>query len=105
MDQLDLTFRALSDATRREILGRLGREGVLTVGELATPLAMSLPGVLKHINTLEAAGLVRRKKVGRAVRCELVADPLREAEAWLACYERFWTASLDRLQTYLENDR
>jgi DNA-binding transcriptional ArsR family regulator len=102
---LDTTFHALADATRRQMLERLAADGRLSAGELAAPFQMSLPAVLKHLAVLEAAGLVRREKIGRVVHCELTAGPLREANDWLGFYERFWSSSLDRLKTYLESEQ
>src|SRR5512133_1036871 len=101
---LDQVFWALSDATRREVLERLGEDGGATVTELAQPHGMSLPGFMKHLRVLEDAGLVTRSKEGRVVRCELAAQPLQEAAMWLAHYEKFWTARLDALGRYLYHE-
>lgn len=86
---LDAVFSALSDATRRDVLERLGQGG-LTVSELAQPHDMSLTGFMKHLRVLEEAGLVSRTKEGRIVRCELSPAPMQEAAAWLSRYEKFW---------------
>jgi DNA-binding transcriptional ArsR family regulator len=100
-DPLSATFAALADPTRRAILERLtGREAA--VGEVAAPFAMSLPAVSKHLAVLERAGLLTRARAGRQRHCCLVADPLREAAAWIARYRRFWEARLDALARYLE---
>jgi DNA-binding transcriptional ArsR family regulator len=101
-EHLNRTFAALTDPTRRAILTRLEREPGLSVSDLARPLAVKLPGIMKHLGVLEDAGLVARKKTGRTVSVSLVADPMREAMAWLARYERFWSGSLDRLAAYAE---
>jgi DNA-binding transcriptional ArsR family regulator len=101
---LDRTFAALSDPTRRAIVARLGDETALSVSELARPFSMSLPAVMKHLDVLTDAGLVTRTKVGRTVTCRLEAEPMREAVAWLERYERFWTASLDRLVALVEGE-
>jgi DNA-binding transcriptional ArsR family regulator len=98
---LDRVFWALSDATRREVLERLGEQGGATVTELAQPHGMSLPGFMKHLRVLEDAGLVTRSKEGRVVRCELAAKPMQEAAMWLAHYEKFWHEQLDALGRYL----
>jgi len=98
--QLDLVFAALSDSTRRSVLARLDG-GSFTVTELAQPHGMSLPGFMKHLAVLEAAGLIARSKAGRVVRCELEAGPLQEAAMWISRYERFWTEQLDALGRYL----
>lgn len=101
---LDATFAALADPTRRALLARLGADDALSVSELARPLPMSLPAVMKHLDVLSDAGLVTRTKRGRTVTCRLAAAPMEEAMAWLARYERFWSASLDRLAKLVEED-
>jgi DNA-binding transcriptional ArsR family regulator len=101
---LDRTFAALSDPTRRAIVARLGDENALSVSEIARPFSMSLPAVMKHLDVLTDAGLVTRTKAGRTVTCRLEAEPMREAVAWLGRYERFWTASLDRLVALVEGE-
>src|SRR5262249_5447864 len=68
------------------------------------PFAMSLPAVLKHLDVLEVAGLIRRHKNGRTVSCRLNAAPLQEAQRWLAHYERFWSDRLDALACYLAEE-
>jgi DNA-binding transcriptional ArsR family regulator len=102
--QLDRTFAALVDPTRRAILARLEREPGLSVGEIAKPLPVKLPAVMKHLEVLSKAGLISRTKRGRTVSVELVAGPMAEAMAWLRRYERFWSASLDRLTEFVEKD-
>jgi DNA-binding transcriptional ArsR family regulator len=84
---LDRTFAALADPTRRAILERLSDADRLTVSDLASPFAMSLPAVLKHVGVLTEAGLVAREKVGRVVYCKLETSPLRDALKWLALYD------------------
>jgi DNA-binding transcriptional ArsR family regulator len=100
--QLDRTFAALVDPTRRAILARLEREESLSIGELARPFAIKLPAVLKHLDVLGTAGLVTRSKKGRTVTVRLAPEPMEEAMNWLRRYERFWRASLDRLAAYAE---
>jgi DNA-binding transcriptional ArsR family regulator len=101
---IDRTFSALADPTRRHILLRLKDEPGLSVSELARPLSLKLPGLMKHLDVLADAGLITRTKAGRTVSVKLSARPLREAMKWLQRYERFWTASLDRLVTLVEKD-
>ena len=96
-------FAALSDPTRRAVLEQLGH-GPQTVSALAEPLTIGLPTVLKHLGVLDDAGLIRREKKGRVVTVTLQPEPLREASAWLARYERFWNERLDRLGKFLEGD-
>jgi len=99
---LDRTFAALSDPTRRALLARLS-ERDLSISELARPLAMSLPAVMKHVDVLCSAGLITRSKTGRTVACRLSAGPMQQALQWLDRYQRFWGASLDRLAAWVEN--
>jgi DNA-binding transcriptional ArsR family regulator len=101
--QLDRIFSALSDTTRRGLLARLSNQPSLSVSELAAPLSMSLPAVMKHLDVLSDAGLVARSKTGRTVACELNAEPMARANEWLERYQRFWTASFDRLAAHLED--
>jgi DNA-binding transcriptional ArsR family regulator len=98
---LDLVFAALSDSTRRHVIEQLGAGGA-TVSDLARPHSMSLPGFMKHLAVLEAAGLIARAKEGRVVRCELDALPMQAATEWMARYERFWNQQLDALGLYLQ---
>jgi|SRR5579872_3377424 len=99
---LDRIFAALGDPTRRAILARLEREDSLSVSALAEPFDIKLPAVMKHLDVLSEAGLIRRSKTGRTVTVEIAADPLRGAMEWLHRYERFWSNSLDRLAKYAE---
>jgi DNA-binding transcriptional ArsR family regulator len=100
-EQLDAIFAALADRTRRGILDTLAGGGDLAVSELAAPHDMSLPGFMKHLRVLEDAGLVARSKEGRVVSCELSAQPMKAADAWMSRYEKFWTEKLDSLARYL----
>ena len=101
-ERLDRTFAALVDPTRRAILERLEREDALPVSELARPFAIKLPAVMKHLDVLAGAGLITRKKHGRTVSVRLSPGPMEEAMNWLSRYERFWSASLDRLAALAE---
>ena len=102
---LDAVFHALSDPTRRAMLGQLA-ERELTIGELATPFHMSFAGASKHVRVLENAGLVKRTIRGRTHLCRLEAARLAEANAWLRRYEHFWNAKLDALEALLlEEDK
>ena len=96
---LDSTFAALADPTRRAILARL-LERDFAVGELAEPFDISLPAVSKHLRVLERAGLVRRERISRMIRCRLQAAPMRDAAKWLDMYQRFWTERLDALDRF-----
>jgi DNA-binding transcriptional ArsR family regulator len=102
--RLDATFHALADPTRRAILAAL-RRGERPVSVLAAPHKMSLPAVMKHLQVLEQAGLLRQKKKGRVRQCHLAAKPLRQAEAWLSRYRIFWDQQPDSLEQYLSKQR
>ena len=100
---LDRTFFALSDPTRRGILERLGR-GPATLGELAAPFGLTLNGVKKHVGILEQVDLVVTAKVGRARVCRLGIAQLEGATEWIDGYRRTWQRRLDRFGTYVERD-
>ncbi len=101
--QLDSIFHALSDSTRRSILGDIARKEK-TVGEIAQPYRMSLAAVSKHLKVLESADLIAREKRGSFQIVRLNAGPLRSAGDWLAYYEKFWNRQLDALQKYIEGE-
>jgi DNA-binding transcriptional ArsR family regulator len=101
--QLDRTFAALMDGTRRAILARLECEDSATVSELAKPFTIKLPAVMKHLDVLYDAGLISRSKAGRVVTVRIRPEPMREATEWLRRYDRFWSKSLDRLAAYAES--
>lgn len=101
---MDRTFFALADPTRRAILARLYDEPGLSVSELARPLSLKLPGMMKHLDVLSDAGLIKRTKTGRTVSVQLLVGPMQEAMTWLERYERLWTISIDRLVTLVEKD-
>ena len=100
IQQLDTTFAALSDPTRRAILARLAT-GEATVTELAAPFAISLPAISKHLKVLERAGLILRGRDAQRRPCRLRAAPLGDAAEWLGDYRKFWEESFDRLDEYL----
>ena len=99
--QLDRTFGALADPTRRGILERLGH-GSATISELAEPYGISLTGLKKHVRVLEEAELVTTKKVGRARRCNLGPRRLDDAQEWMRMYRRMLDERLDRFGELLE---
>ena len=96
---LDRAFAALADETRRGILTRLGG-GPATITELAEPTGITLTGIRKHVDVLEAAGLVTTEKVGRARQCRLGSERLDDAMAWITFYQRLWERRLDGLEAY-----
>ncbi len=99
-DELTRVFSALADPTRRSILARLA-EGDASVAELAEPFAMSQPAVSKHLKVLEGAGLISRSRVATARYSHLEARALKEADAWMQRYKRYWNDSFDRLDSAL----
>lgn len=100
-DRLDASFAALSDATRRGVLARLGRSDA-SITELADRFHMTLTGMKKHVGVLEQAGLVRTEKVGRVRTCRLGRGRLEEEAAWIAGHHRLWDARFDALDTVVE---
>lgn len=100
--ELDRTFASLADPSRRAILARLATEPGLSVSDLARPLPIKLPAVMKHLDVLDAAGLITRRKSGRTVSVDLNPKPIQAAMEWLQRYEGFWSASLDRLAGFLQ---
>ena len=98
---LDATFAALADPTRRAMLARLA-EGEVSVTDLAAPFAMSLAAISKHLKVLERAGLIIRGREAQWRPCRLDARPLQEVATYLERYRRFWEDSFDRLDDYLK---
>ncbi|MEO8301362.1 MAG: metalloregulator ArsR/SmtB family transcription factor [Rhizomicrobium sp.] len=102
--QLDKTFAALADPTRRAMVERLV-QGPATVSELAKPLPMSLPAAMLHLKVLEESGLVTSQKVGRVRTCRIDSRMLSQAEKWVAERRTMWERSLDRLGAYLDQTK
>lgn len=98
---LDRTISAISDAKRRDILERLA-SGPASISELAEPLAISLPGVMKHIRILEGAGLVTTEKRGRSRECRIGPERMDDVSAWIDAYRREWERRLERLDRIVE---
>jgi DNA-binding transcriptional ArsR family regulator len=101
-DTLSITLAALADPTRRAILARL-TDGAATVKELSEPFSMSGPAVSKHLRVLERAGLITRGREAQWRPCHLEAEPLKEVAEWTGEFRRFWDASYERLDAYLED--
>lgn len=100
-EQLDATFAALADPTRRAILARLA-EGEASVQELVEPFALSQPAISKHLKVLEKAGLVSRAQDAQRRPRRLEAQPLAEASQWLENYRRHWEGNFQRLDALLD---
>lgn len=94
--RLDASFSALSDATRRGVLERLGR-GDASITALAASFSMTLTGMQKHVRVLEQAGLVTTEKVGRVRTCRLGPARLEDEAAWLEGYRKLWDTRFDGL--------
>jgi DNA-binding transcriptional ArsR family regulator len=101
-DSLSTTFAALADPTRRAILARLAT-GTATVKELSAPFAMSGPAVSKHLRVLERAGLIARGRKAQWRPRRLKPEPLKAVAEWTERYRRFWDASYERLDAYLQH--
>lgn len=102
--QLDRVFHALSDATRRAILGDLSKSEK-TVTEIAKRHPMSLAAVSKHLRVLEDARLVGRRREGSFRILRLEGEALLSAAEWIAHYRQFWNPRLDALKSFLERGR
>ena len=98
--QLDATFAALADPTRRAILARLAG-GEASVAELAEPFAMSQPAISKHLKVLERAGLIRRGREAQRRPARIEARPLKDAADWIERYREIWEGNYARLDALL----
>ena len=98
--RLDLTFAALSDATRRGIIDRLG-QGDTSITGLADTFQMTLTGMKKHVQVLERAGLVVTRKVGRVRTCTLGQRGLAAEAAWIEAHRRLFEARFDALDAII----
>jgi DNA-binding transcriptional ArsR family regulator len=101
---LDRTLTAIADPTRRRILERLGR-GPASISELARPLAISLPGLMKHVRILESAALVETRKDGRTRQCQLGPAAMDDVASWVEEHRQRWGGRIDRIESYLAKKR
>ncbi|WP_040839944.1 ArsR/SmtB family transcription factor [Nocardia brevicatena] len=99
-DEFNAIFAALADPTRRAIVSRLA-QGEATVGELAEPFEMTLPGISKHLRVLKAAGLVTQTRDAQRRPCQLNFRPLREVAEWAETFRANWEDSYSRLDDYM----
>jgi DNA-binding transcriptional ArsR family regulator len=99
--QLDASFAALSDATRRGVLEQLGRAEA-SISELAARFELTLTGMKKHVDVLERAGLVSTRKVGRVRTCRIGARRLEETAAWIERYQQLWDARFSELDRVVD---
>jgi len=95
-DRLDRVFGALVSPARRAILQQLAQTECASISELAQPISMTLPAVMKHLDVLEHARLITREKTGRTMLIRLSPTPMAEAVKWLHRYEHFWSGRLNR---------
>ena len=99
-DRLTQVFKALSDPGRRRMLELLA-QGEHSISELARPLGMRLPSVLKHLKVLADAGLIDQQKAGRIRHCRLEEGPLVEATVWLSKHSKYWQTQFETLAAFL----
>src|SRR3982074_680163 len=102
--RLDVSFAALSDATRRGVLEQLGRADA-SITDLASKFHMTLTGMKKHVGVLEHAGLVTTEKVGRVRTCRLGLRRLEEEAAWIEKYRQLWAARFDEVDIVVEGKK
>jgi len=100
-ERLNGVFQALSDPTRRAVLGQLSK-GPASISELAKPFDMALPSFMKHIRFLEESGWIRTRKEGRVRTCTMEKKAFTAADAWLSKQRAHWEARFDRLDALLE---
>ena len=104
MPDLDHTFAALSDTTRRALVAELAK-GEAPLSDLAKPFDMSLTAVSKHMRVLSDAGLVEIEKRGRTRYCRLQAGPMKSAADWLNDYQKFWQDQFESLGRHLREEK
>ena len=102
--EIDRTFAALADPTRRAVLEQLGR-GPASITELAEPFGITLTGMKKHVVLLEDAGLVTTEKVGRTRRCALGPRRLDDVRDWVELHRQMLDERLDRFGALLERTK
>jgi DNA-binding transcriptional ArsR family regulator len=101
-DELDATFSALADPTRRAILARLA-QGDATVNELAEPFSLTLQAISKHLKVLEGCGLISRGRHAQFRPCHLEPQSLDPAVDWIEQHRRLWTERFDKLDEHLRD--
>jgi DNA-binding transcriptional ArsR family regulator len=101
---LDTTFRALADGTRRSLIHALSQGEDRSAGELGRAFRSAQPTISKHLKVLEEAGLVERNIEGRVHRFRLRREPLREAQDWIVRHQAFWEGAVDQLEALLSDE-
>ena len=104
MDQLTAVLTAISNPTRRAIIGQLAN-GPARFLDVAKPFDTALNAVTKHLKLLERAGLIEREKRGREVYISFRGEPLREVAGWVHEYEQFWNQHLDKFEQYFKDQK
>ena len=104
MDQLTAVLTAISNPTRRAIIGQLAN-GPARFLDVAKPHGMALNAVTKHLKMLERAGLIERQKQGREVLISFRGEPLRQVAGWVHEYERFWNQRLDQFEQHFKDKK
>jgi DNA-binding transcriptional ArsR family regulator len=104
MMNLDATFAALADPTRRAIFARLAR-GEATVGELAEPFDISGPAISRHLRVMEKAQLIASRRDGQHRRCRIIPEAIASAAEWIDAYRDFWNGSFDKLDEHLRQTK
>jgi DNA-binding transcriptional ArsR family regulator len=100
--RIGAVFSALADPTRRRLLGRLASQQSATATELAAAEPVSRQAIVKHLQSLDEAGLVTPSRTGREVRYALSPAPLEDAAGWMATVGAQWDRRLARLKGRLE---
>jgi DNA-binding transcriptional ArsR family regulator len=103
-ERLDRAFSALGDPVRRQLIARLSR-GPATVNQLAEPFPITLQAISRHVQVLEAAGLITRSRIGQQRPCHLDAAALEELTSWIDRYRLEVEERFRRLDTVLDNSR
>ncbi|MEM6464390.1 MAG: metalloregulator ArsR/SmtB family transcription factor [Pseudomonadota bacterium] len=98
------TFSALADPTRRAILGLLAEQD-LSVGEVVGHFDIAQSGITRHLNVLEDAHLIQRRREGQRRVCSLSPTSLSEVDAWIEPYRHYWNSALRRLEETVKKER
>lgn len=98
---LDAIFQSLADPTRRDILRRVAKKE-MSIGDIAKPYAMTFAAISKHLNVLEKARLIIKKRKGKEQMVQLSPAAFKDAAAYLQQYEKLWNDRFDSLERYLK---
>src|SRR5215472_460396 len=98
---LDLTFHALADGTRRSMIHELANGRTRSAGELGRQFRSAQPTISKHLKVLEDAGIVERNVEGRVHQFRLRRTALEQAGRWIARHQAFWEGAVDQLDRLL----